>query len=276
MLVALVFAMVVEGVLTPIVYSGGPFVPFFPVWFTAWHGLLSLVGAWYLLHRWLLDRRVGLIAFASTAAGAFWGVWSVTLWLPENLEDEELVADLGSPTILEPWAFTRYAITFSLILAAAHWVWGRLGDVGRFRPSRGAIALYGLAVGAMLIGWTVALVWALPMFVLYVGLAVWLLRRHEPTADGPNLLAQLVGPVRARDLLALAPLPATAAGTYALMWWLAPTDTTGRVIMYGTIAVQTLVAAVLLWRSGRDVLRRGDQSSSAASASNVPGVNSLS
>lgn len=276
-MVAMVFGLMVEGVLTPVTYTGGPFVPFFPVWFAAWHGLMALGGAWYLLHRWLLERRVRAIAVASAATGAFWGLWSMTLTLPENVEDEELIADQGAAlTVLDPAAFARYAITFSLILAVGHWLWGRLGDVGRFRPSRPTVAVYGLMVGAMLIGWTVAIPWAIPMFAAYTWGAVRFLRRHEPTADRPSLLAQLVGPVRASDLLALAPLPMLAAGTYAIVWWLAPTDAVLRVVMYGTIAVQTVVAAVVLWRSGRSITRRAAQSSSAASDSNVPGVNSLS
>ncbi|MEM8903292.1 MAG: hypothetical protein AAGF02_06290 [Actinomycetota bacterium] len=276
-MVAMVFGLVVEGVLTPVTYTGGPFVPFFPVWFAAWHGLMALGGAWYLLHRWLLDGRVRAIATASVFAGAFWGLWSMTLTLPENVEDEELIADHGGPlVVLEPMAFLRYAITFSLILGAAHWIWGRLGDVGRFRPARPTIAVYGLAVVAMLVGWSVAIPWAIPMFALYTWLAVWFLRRHAPTADRPSLLGQLSGPVRARHLVGLLPLPAAAAGTYALLWWLAPTDTTLRVVMYGTIVVQTIIASVWLWRSGREITRRHAQRSSAASASKVPGVNSLS
>lgn len=255
-MVALVFAMFVEGVLTPVTYTGGPFVPLFPVWFTAWHGLMGFVVGWYLVHRWLLDRRIGRLAVVSALAGAFWGLWSMTLSLPENVEDEELIADSGGPlTVLDPAAFTRYAIAFSMILAVAHWVWGRLGDVGRFRPSRPAIGLYAVAAGAMLVGWTVAIPWALPMFAAYVWLPVRFLRRHEPAADGPGLLAELVGPVRARDLLGLVPLPVVAAGTYALIWWSAPTDTVLRVVMYGSIAVQTVVAAAMLARSGATIGR---------------------
>ncbi len=30
-----IFAYMTEGVLTPVLYSGGPFVPIFPLWFTA-------------------------------------------------------------------------------------------------------------------------------------------------------------------------------------------------------------------------------------------------
>ena len=35
------FALVVEGVITPVTYSGGPFVPIFPAWFAFWHGVLA-------------------------------------------------------------------------------------------------------------------------------------------------------------------------------------------------------------------------------------------
>ncbi|HEC10483.1 MAG TPA: hypothetical protein ENI86_13115, partial [Acidimicrobiales bacterium] len=96
-LVAPLFAYVTEGVITPVMYSGGPLIPFFPAWFTFWHGFIGLVGLWYLLHLWMVRGRRKLILAASVGLGAFWGLWSTTLWLPENVGDPELIADNGGP-----------------------------------------------------------------------------------------------------------------------------------------------------------------------------------
>ncbi|MFV2040354.1 MAG: hypothetical protein ACC660_08920, partial [Acidimicrobiales bacterium] len=199
-LAAPIFAYLVEGVLTPVLYSGGPFVPFFPAWFTFWHGFIGVVRLWYLLHKWLVEGRTRAIVVASAALGLFWGLWSTTMWLPESLDDAELVADLGGPLqVLDPGGFARYAASFTLILAAAHWLWGRVvrpgvaGSATWTVQSRWARRIYATGIAAALVGWTVVIPWALPMFAAYAALQVWLLRRHSETATGPGLIQQLDG-----------------------------------------------------------------------------------
>lgn len=255
-LAAPIFAYVVEGVITPVLYSGGPFVPFFPVWFTFWHGFFGIVGLWYFLHRWLIAGRWRPIALASAAMGLFWGLWSTTMLLPENLEDRELE---GPVELLDQIAFTRYAFTFTAILAAAHWLWGRLRTPTEFVTSKWTNRIFVLLIGAVLVAYTVAIPWALPMFVAYVALQVWLLRRHAAVARGPGLLQQLEGPVKARHLLALAPMPVVAAVSYGIAWQLDPPFGLVRGFMFTTIGVQTLIALVVLVRVSRKTLRAAKQ-----------------
>lgn len=257
-LTAFVFGMLVEGVLTPVAYEGIPFVPVLPSFFAGWHGLLALGAAWYLLHRWALERRASQIAMASAIAGALWGAWALTSLLPENLGDAELLADHGTLSVLAPGEFARYAVGYSLLLAAAHWAWGRLGDVSRFEPSVWGERIAAALMAVMVVAYTVAIPWAAPMFVLYVGGAVWLLRRRASATEEPSLLTELSGPVPPTSLLALAPLPVMAAATYALGWWLAPTEATLRIVMWTVVAAATAAgggavarAAWTTWRCTR-------------------------
>lgn len=247
-LVAFVFGMLVEGVLTPVVYEGLPFVPVLAAFFAGWHGLLALGVAWYLLHRWAIERRTRRIALASAVAGVLWGAWALTSSLPENLGDEELVEANGALSLLEPGQFALYAAGYGLLLAAAHWSWGRLGDVGRFEPSRWAKRSAVAAMGVALVAYTPLVPWAVPMFALYVGGAVWLLRRRAAATDGPSLLAELSGPVPLASLVALVPLPTLAAATYAVGWWLGPAEATLRVVMWSIVAAVTVVGGLAVGR----------------------------
>ncbi len=246
LLVAPLFAYVTEGIITPVMYSGGPMVPVFPAWFTFWHGFIGLVTLWYLLHLWLVRGRRGLVLAAAGGLGTFWGLWSTTLWLPENVDDPELIADQGSKlTVLGPWSFTRYVVAFSVLLAVFHWVWGRLDIPPRFDPPRWLEVLYAVAVATMLVVWTASIPWALPMFVAYAGLQIFILRRGA-TSGGPTLLQDLAGPVSIPALLMLSAMPVAATGVYWLAWQIGPAEDTLRLLMVGTIAVQAAIAVVVV------------------------------
>ena len=257
MLVAPVLGLLVEGVITPVVYSGGPFVPFFPVWFAFWHGVLGIVVLVYLFRRWLVaDHRRPLLA-ASVAMGAFWGTWAMTMTLPENVADPELVADNGGPLhVLGPNEFALYALAFSAILVAAHALLGFGLWMRSFEPHALTRWIWLLATGAAVTAWTFAIPWAAPMFVAYVGLQVWALRRHARSASGPTALEELDGRVRPVSLAPIGALPAVAAFTYTIWWNVGPPEDVIRYgFMYGTIFVQAAVGAVLMFvsirRSGR-------------------------
>lgn len=253
------FAYVTEGVITPVLYSGGPFVPFFPVWFSAWHGVMA-VGIALVGIRWLAMRRgAGALGAVSISLGAFWGLWATTLRLPENVEDPELVAENGELIVLDPTAFGRYVVVFVAVLLFGHWAIGYVWpSANASRPTLGrwSTMVVAACVAISVIGWTVAIPWALPMFVAYGGLQVWALRRHRNRAaaalergdelnGGSPLLASLAGPVALRRLAPIALMAPAAWAVYTLVWMVDPSDLAIRVIMYSTIVVQTLVGGWL-------------------------------
>lgn len=273
MLVAPVVAFVVEGAITPVIYTGGPFVPVFPAWFTFWHGMFSLIGLVFVVRRLLLDESRIKLSALSVAVGGFWALWSTTLRLPENVNDSEMEEIVGGPLdVLDPSQFARYVAVMTAVFIVAHgligYVWPALGrSSGRTGALGGAERL---VLGFVLAGvalWSFAVPWAIPMFALYCWIQLRGLRWHRAGVD-PNavaLLDQLRGRVRLRALVPLALIAPTAAGGYALLWQLDPSNEALAVIMYGTIAAQGLigflVAVMALVRA------RNLSSSSASSAS---------
>ena len=253
MLVAPVVAFVVEGVITPIIYTGGPFVPVFPAWFTFWHGMFSLIGLVFGVRSLLLREATARLAAVSVALGGFWALWSATLRLPENVDDIEMEEAIGGPLqVLDQGAFARYAVGITAVFIVAHaligYVWpkpgrssGRIGSLG-WRER----ATLGLVVTGVII-WTFVVPWAIPMFALYCGIQLKGLRWHRAVVDpsAVSLIDQLSGRVRLRALLPLALMAPAAAGGYALLWELDPSDQVLRVIMYGTIAIQGIVGFVV-------------------------------
>ena len=251
MLALPLFSLVVEGVITPVVYSGGPLVPVFPAWFAFWHGVLA-AGLLVFGVRWMLvtDRR-RLVTLTSVGLGGFWAVWSSTLWLPENLEDPELIEAEGGPLhVLDPGEFTLYAALFTGVVIVGHMILTRIWPTS-FEPSATTVRVVGVLVFAWAAMWTVAVPWALPMFVAYWWLQRWGLRRHERVATEPTLLARLAGPVAPLAYLSLAPMAVVAAGTYAALWELDPSPDGLRTIMWSTIAIQGMAGFGLMVASLR-------------------------
>lgn len=213
-LAATVFAFVVEGVLTAVIYEGGPMNPTLPAMFIGWHGLLAMIGSWYLTRRWLLERRRLALGIAGTVVGVLWGLWSTNSWLPENLLDLEPGT---SRSIADPTAFALYAAWVGALFIIGHWVLGRVWrprfDPGRLGAASLAVALIGLHVFIMIAVW-----WAPIMLAAMIGFVAWALIRSRRGADGPTIFEQLDGAVRWRDAVILAMMPIAAAATYALAW----------------------------------------------------------
>lgn len=274
MLVTPVVAFVVEGAITPIIYTGGPMVPVFPAWFTFWHGMFSLVGLVFVVRRMLLDEAMLRLSVVSISLGGFWALWSTTLRLPENVNDVELEEAMGgSLHVLDPVQFTRYAVVMTAVLVISHgligFVWPALG---RSSGRAGALgwrerAVFGLVTIGVVI-WTFVIPWALPMFAAYCWIQLKGLRWHQASVNpsAVSLIDQLAGRVRLRALLPLLLTAPTAAGSYALFWELDPSNQTMRVIMYGTIAVQGLIGFVV----GAKALLRARRLSAASGSSTSP------
>jgi hypothetical protein len=278
MLAVPVVAYVVEGVITPVLYSGGPFVPFFPAWFTMWHGIMSFAVLVFVIRYLLLAEAIAKLAMLALGIGVFWGVWSTTQWLPESYEDPELLAEYGALEILGPGAFAGYAALFTAVLIVAHGVIGLFWPTVATAPS-GRLTWGERIVGALVLAgaalWTVALPWALPMFGAYAGLQVVALRRHRARVPvgRPDLFAQLAGHVRLRALLPLVLVAPAAALTYAGLWLLEPSDTVLRVLMYSIIAGQAIAGAVITVRALLRV-RKGRNRGVGPEMDQPPGIKS--
>ena len=269
-LVAPVVAYVVEGVITPVLYTAGPFVPFFPAWFTMWHGLMSFVVLAFVVRRLLLSEAFGHLTGLALGFGLFWGVWASVQRLPENASDAEMVSELGPLRILGPGEFAIYAAVFTAVLMASHaligFVWPRSpGDVPSGVRRRTDYLLVGLVLVGVIV-WTFVVPWALPMFTLYSWVQIAALRRYRSSraADGggSDVFVQFVGNVRIRALFPVTLVAPAAALSYALIWELDPSVAVLRIVMYSIIAVQALIGAavavlalVRAWRLGR---RSGD------------------
>lgn len=246
-----ILAFVVEGVITPVIYSGGPMVPLFPAWFTMWHGVLSFGLLVVAVRNWLLQHRWRPLLGTAVLTGMFWAVWATTLRLPENVEDEELVSDLGELVVLGPGAFTVYASIFAAIAMLAHLGLGLVWPAEVMEPPRHRGLTTGewllVAVTVIAVGtWTLVVPWAAPMFGIYCWIQIKGLRWHRSVvarSAQSSLLSQLSGRVRVREVLWLAPMAPVAAGGYALLWHLDPSESAIRVTMYSIIAIQAVAGA---------------------------------
>lgn len=243
-LAAAVFAFVVEGVLTAVIFEAGPIDPIFPAMFIGWHGLLAMVGFWYLTRRWLLERRRWLLLTASTVMGVVWGLWSTNSWLPENLNDIEpgMVKTLADPT-----SFAFYAAWVGAVFVVGHWLLGRLWQP-EFNPGRlGTAALVVVLIGLHIIV-VISVPWAPIKLAVLFGLVAWALIRSRRGADGPTVLQQLDGRVRWRDASLLAMMPIAAAATYGGIWAIGPPDGALTAIYLSLVFLQVAAGAgIFIW-----------------------------
>jgi hypothetical protein len=255
-----VFAYVVEGVITPVLYEGGP-TPIFPAYFTGWHGLLSVMLLWFGVRRWLVAGRWRPVLVTAVVLGGFWGVHATAMWLPANLDDPQLAE--SQPAIREPLDFLWYAVRSTAALMLGHLLLGRGLWVRRLGRSRVAEWGAALTIVGIVAVWTVMIPWAAPMFVALLGGVAWVLRRHRRTATGPTLFEQLDGRVSLRDLAMLIPMPFVATGVYAALFALDPDDAVIEAVMWGSIAAVGLAGGTAIVASWSKVLRRPSDTSGA-------------
>ena len=119
-LVAALFAFLVEGVLTPVMFEAGLFDSVMPSYFIGWHGLLAVIFGYYLIRKWLLAGQWQNVVAGSVLFGLFWGFWSITYWLPESaVEWAKMAADgeiASGNTLWSLSEFGLYALVFTLSL----------------------------------------------------------------------------------------------------------------------------------------------------------------
>lgn len=251
-LAASIYGLLVEGVLTPVVYAGFPFNPI-SISYTslAWHAPISVVFGWVMLRRALLDGDGRRVLRLAVAFGVFWGTWMMIWRLPEAFDDPELE---GLTYTFSAGEMARYVAVTSLVMVLAHgllgrrWLWHTA-----FKPSRVdgglVLAMLGLLFGVIVL----AVPYALLELPVLLGLIYWALRANRQREAEGSVLSDLAGTIPPRRLWPLALIPMLTAAIYALSARF-PEDLI-RVVFYGIYLVQTLGGlvgfGVALWYTRR-------------------------
>ncbi len=256
-MVAAVFAFLVEGVLTPVLYEGGLSDLSMPLYFLGWHGLLSVVVGWQVLRVWLVEDRWFRVVMGGVLFGGFWGLWSLTFWLPEN------AGHATEPARWATWSFGLHAVTFTATLAAAHGLLGRGVRLPHFSPSRLERVLALICVAALFAMLVLpAVPWAplklLPLLAIPIAF-LWLSRGKAEQPGRSGLMHNCMRPARWRALTGLLVMPASATSVYAVAGSTQPSDESLRSLMEGLTLLQmaagatacVAAAVTITWRSVR-------------------------
>lgn len=254
-LLAVLFAFLVEGVLTPVLFEGGLLDPIMPAYFVGWHGLLSIVLGWYGLRRWLVAGSWGKLLVSAALFGLFWGMWSLTYWLPEQMAEWQALAQAGEPVSGETrWSvawFAVYAFSFTGMLIFAHGVWGWFGDTNLFlRFSR----LEKVFIVILLLFFYVTLSFPGSPWG-WVKLGVLLTAVLLPLFYAPKTTNFLpAGQPRLAHLFTLWLMPLLAVAVYAWGWGVQPSVQFLWDVNELTAAGQMLVGAVIfVWAIWREI-----------------------
>ena len=252
-LIAALFAFLVEGVLTPVIFEAGLFDPVMPAYFIGWHGLISIIFGWYLIRKWLIRGQRQRLLAGSVLFGLFWGIWSITYWLPESAAEWAQMVAAGETasgnTLWTVSEFGLYAHLFTLMLVGGHWLLGQRLWQTVFKMSKGekwliALSLVGLFAtlsvpgapfGFAKLGFLLALI--------YFALAAN--RRREPEGA---VFATLVGSVTLWQTLLLLTMPLTATAVYAWAQTSQLSEATIRILLEDIPLLQMFFGAVaFLW-----------------------------
>ncbi len=219
--VASLFAFLIEGVITPVIYEAGLFDPIMPAYFIGWHGLLSFVFGWYLIRKWLVQGQWLRLLIGSTLFGIFWGGWSLTYWLPENVAEWEYIASIGEPTSGSVfWTeneFGLYTLIFTLMLALSHIILGYGGWQKQFKPSK--IEQWGTVI-ALVTLFTLIVFPIRPLAIIkligMLGILFVMLRLRPQGQSRQTIFSSLSGSINPVHLLCLLIIPLTATTIYTL------------------------------------------------------------
>lgn len=199
-----IFGWLIEGVIVQTTYEDLPLSISFTA--LAWHALISVLFGWYLLPRALghSERRVALRL--TSAAGLFWGLWSISWWV------EEPVSRASIPEYAA-YAFGLTALLYLAYLAIPHF------EPLRYQLGRGEwIVFILLAVGVFLIN---SLPWLpIPLFVLppLIGISLYALARQRSPRQDNTILKYSSTPLSPLQALPLWLMPAVATGWYAIAY----------------------------------------------------------
>lgn len=247
-LIAGLYAFLVEGMLTPVIFEAGLFDPIMPAYFIGWHGLLSILFGWYLLRNWLVQRQWGRLLFGCTLFGLFWGMWSLTYWLPEQASEWE------RSTVWLAEQFGIHALVFTGMLIVAHWLldyfdWKR---PFQFTNPEKAILLLILLFFYVTLSFLAAPLGFLKLGVLLT--AVFLPLARASRQSSVTFLQQQVGKINKTHLLILLAMPLLATLIYGWGLQANPSEQTLRDITELTTITQALAGAGLfLWAMVREI-----------------------
>jgi len=212
------FALIVEGIITPVMYEDGP-LPVLFIMFLGWHGLLAFVGFIYSIRRWALLGRARTMATAAVSTGIYWGVWALSSAVTDQETAESAALDGGSADVLTPGDFAIYASWVGLALIASHIVMDRVWPAAGWHLSRLGAAATMIATGVLAL---LLVMPAVPWAPLKLGAIGWLilrqLRRPGTPTGHPTVIDELSGRIRGRSLLPILLLPISASLVYAALW----------------------------------------------------------
>ena len=248
-LISAMYAFLVEGVLTTVLYSDGP-LPILAALFVGWHGLFAFVGGGYFTHLWLVRGELRKLAISMLLVGFGWGAWAAAAGLADPPAAFPDAMPFSAP------AFAWYAFRVTAVFALAHWLVGLLLPAAArswrwrdfFAVSLPALAFFTLTV-------LPAVPWApLKLGVLLAG-TWWLLQRSRASEppDAAPLLERLTGRIRLRDTSVLFLAPATATASFALLTLLDHLGLLAAIYWFFT-AVQVAVGALAMVWTARQVL----------------------
>jgi len=199
-----------------------------------------------MLREWLLEGKTFILLIACFALGLFWGAWSLTYWLPENLVNPELLFkgfDVGIWPVEKYIAFTFW-VTFVFVLA--QWLIGYFWPKA-FTPtwSEKAVIILALSIIFFLATVPVAPI-ALLELPVFLGVIFGALRTNRKRETAPSLLEQLSGKVPLRRVSILIVMPIVASSVY----WLASVvglseNFIRQVILHGSVGLQYVLGWVL-------------------------------
>lgn len=246
-LASAVFALIVEGVITPVLYEDGP-LPVMALYFFGWHGLFSFVFGWYAVRRLAFRGRWLALGLCAALQGAGWGLWSTTYWRPDSIAEmrEENATGEG---IWDPgqWPVSKFAVYASIATAlfvSAHWLLGHVWPedwaiTRRWRRFLWFLLAAGLGLMTIVVPWA-------PLKLAALGYPIlWLLRRHRDRSSGESAFAELKGTIPLRNL---APAAMSGPAAVAAYWMMTVIDPSVSVLdnVFWVFVFTTLGAGVAL------------------------------
>ena len=250
-----VFAFVVEGVLTPIIYADGP-LPVLASLFVGWHGMVAFVGMWYLTRRWLLAGYTHLVMRASSAFGTLWGVWAFVA----AFGDPELPGGTGD--VLSPGQFTVYALGVGVVFVAAHWLIGFVWPE-EWKPGRASTWIVGIvAVTYFAVAVLFAVPWAPAKLGILLGGTYWLMCRAPDgvQANGPTVLDRLSGTISLTSTAPILVAPLMASIAYGAMWLIDAPDAALGGLYWVFVAAQIVGGGIAYtWAARRSLMARSHE-----------------